>query len=83
MGCVYVKPGHTDLIDQMRNYNPADDTEHDDILDALAMAITSVNPAARELEGEYENLGYDEDEIELDRYTGRRTQALPMMRGCP
>jgi predicted phage terminase large subunit-like protein len=83
MGCVYVKPGHTDLIDQMRNYNPADDTEHDDILDALAMAVTSINPAARELEGEYENLGYDEDEIELDRYTGRRTQALPMMRGCP
>jgi predicted RNase H-like nuclease len=51
------------LIEQLQNYNPADDSEHDDILDALAMAITSINPAARELEAEYAVLD-DEQEYE-------------------
>lgn len=82
MGCVYVKASHNDLIEQMQNYNPTDDTEHDDILDALAMAVTSINPAARELEGEYEVLEFEED-MELDRYTGRRLGALPQTGGCP
>jgi predicted phage terminase large subunit-like protein len=63
MGCLYVKSSQTDLIEQLQNYNPADDSEHDDILDALAMAITSINPAARELEAEYAVLD-DEQEYE-------------------
>lgn len=70
MGCLFVKPAHQDLIDQMQNYNPADDTEHDDILDALAMAVTSINPAQRDLEGEFEVL---DDELDLLEYKG----------GCP
>lgn len=83
MGCLYVKPSHTDLIEQMQNYNPLDDSEHDDILDALAMAVTSVNPAQREIEGDYELIGVDEDE--LDRYTGRKQLNAPAVYtgGCP
>lgn len=82
-GCLYVKTAHTDLIDQMQNYNPADNSQHDDILDALAMAVTSVNPAQRTLDGEYEVLD-DIEDLEVDRYTG-----APLLRsersfgGCP
>ena len=56
MGCLYIKPNMTELVDQMSNYAPGRDADHDDILDALAMAITSNNPALRELEGEYTRL---------------------------
>lgn len=68
MGCLYVKPAHTELIEQLQNYNPTDDTDHDDILDALSMAVTSINPAARELEGEYTLL--DEEEYPALDFAG-------------
>lgn len=83
MGCLHVKAAHTDLIEQLQNYNPADDTEHDDILDALAMAITSVNPAQRELEGEFEVIDMDYEEPELDRYSGKRLTNNKVTGGCP
>lgn len=56
MGCLYVKASMTDLIDQMDTYNPLDKSQHDDLLDALAMADTSMNPALREIEGDYEEI---------------------------
>lgn len=63
MGCLYVKPAHEALITQMQNYNPADDSEHDDILDALAMAITSVNPAQRDIEGDFTLIDEDDEPL--------------------
>lgn len=72
MGCIHVKPSMTDLIQQMQNYNPLDDSEHDDILDALAMAVVSVNPAQRgAIDGEYVEL--DDQDDALIAYVG----------GCP
>jgi len=65
MGCLYLKPSMHELINQMDTYAPDDKSMHDDLLDALAMAYTSINPAAREIEGEYsvyedeEELGYE------------------------
>lgn len=82
MGCLFIKPSHTALVEQMSSYSPNDDSQHDDILDALAMAITSINPAQRtDLEGEYEVLD-DEEDFEVDRYTGRRV-AAQTSGGCP
>ena len=70
MGCLFIKPSMSDLITQMENYSPTDDTEHDDILDALAMAVTSISPAARgELEGDFEEI-QDEDDYRLLEYRG-------------
>lgn len=63
-GCLYIKASQHELIDQMNSYNPNDKSQHDDILDALAMAITSINPAARAIEGEYELLEEDEGQYE-------------------
>jgi predicted phage terminase large subunit-like protein len=83
MGCIFCKAAHSDLIEQMQNFNPMDDSEHDDILDALAMAVTSVNPAMREIEGEFDVLPGDEDDYEVDRYTGRRLPAEPTFGACP
>ena len=68
MGCLYVKPAHDDLIRQMQNYTPLDDSEHDDILDALAMAITSINPALRDVEGEFTMI--DDEELQAIDYVG-------------
>jgi len=72
MGCLYIKPSMHDLIAQMETYNPDDSSQHDDILDALAMAITSINPAAREFEGDYSIL-----EEEESSYTPLRVGACP------
>jgi predicted phage terminase large subunit-like protein len=64
MGCLYIKASQHELIAQMDQYNPKDSAQHDDILDALAMAITSINPAVRaELDGDY-SLIDDEDQYE-------------------
>lgn len=63
MGCLYIKASMHELIDQMTSYNPDDSSQHDDILDALAMAVTSINPAAREVEGDYTVLD-DEEQYE-------------------
>ncbi len=64
MGCLYIKQSMHDLISQMDTYNPDDKSTHDDILDALAMAITSINPAAREFEGNYSVLEEEENSYE-------------------
>ncbi len=71
MGCLYIKPSMHDLIAQMETYNPDDSSQHDDILDALAMAITSINPAAREFEGDYTIMEEEEG------YTPLRVGACP------
>lgn len=63
MGLLHIKPSMHELVEQMDHYSPDDKAQHDDILDALAMAITSVNPAARELEGDYVTL---DDELEYE-----------------
>ena len=70
-GCLYVKPAHDDLIDQMEQYNPEDSSQHDDILDALAMAVTSVNPALRD------------DAIDGEFYEDEDQPALEYKGGCP
>lgn len=64
MGCLYIKSTMTDLVDQMNSYNPDDKGQHDDILDALAMAVTSINPAAREFDGDYSVIEEDEKDYE-------------------
>lgn len=82
MGCLHIRAAHSDLIRQLENYNPADDSEHDDILDALAMAITAMNPALLgEIDGEYEEI--DDDDWEVDRYTGQRIRTPQVIGGCP
>jgi hypothetical protein len=69
-GHLYVHPSMTGLIDQMRDYNPSRSDQHDDMLDALAMAITAENPALRQtmIEGEYEVV--DEDNTKLLTFGG-------------
>lgn len=51
-GGLYVRPDQTELIDQFSNYP---NVNHDDILDALSIALTAMNPHAEgvTLEGEY------------------------------
>lgn len=56
-GHLWVHPSMTALIEQMDDYDPQVKDQPDDILDAMAMAITSVNPALRAgvaIDGEYE-----------------------------
>lgn len=72
MGCLYIKPTMHDLVDQMNAYNPEDAGQHDDILDALAMAVTSINPAAREFDGDYSII--EEEEVD---YKPMRIGACP------
>lgn len=82
-GHLFVRPGMHDLIDQMGNYNPLDDTDHDDILDALAMAVTAINPAlSQAVDAEYEEV-LDADDYEVDRYNGRRLPAKSISGSCP
>jgi hypothetical protein len=65
MGMLLARPTHEKLIHQFDRYNPVLDREHDDVLDALAMAVTAVNPALRSaIEGEFTVLSEEED----DRY---------------
>lgn len=66
-GRLYVHPSQTELIAQFSAYP---NTNHDDLLDALAIAITSVNPA---FEGEV---------VEGD-FTVEETKPLVGWRNCP
>lgn len=55
-GHLHIHASMTKLVTQMDEYDPNDASLHDDILDALSMAVMSVNPAMREaltVEGEY------------------------------
>lgn len=70
-GKLHVHASMTKLIDQMNDYDPQDESLHDDILDALSMAVMSVNPALRQgltVEGEYAVL--DESEFEPIAFGG-------------
>lgn len=42
-GYLHIHSTMTSLIDQMRDYEPTDREQHDDILDALAMAVDGLN----------------------------------------
>jgi predicted phage terminase large subunit-like protein len=53
LGLVWARPQMDKLIQQLDRYNPEVDREHDDVIDAIAMAITSANPALRDVEAEY------------------------------
>ncbi len=62
-GHLYVHSSMTKLIMQMDEYDPNDDSFHDDILDAVSMAIVSMNPALRSaltIEGEFTEVIDDE-----------------------
>lgn len=60
-GHIYVHASHTELISQMDDYDPQVKDQKDDILDMVSMAITSVSPGARTIDGEY----YEMDERDV------------------
>lgn len=71
-GHLWVHKSMTKLISQLDDYDPLDTSQHDDLLDALAMAIMSVNPYMRDagvIEGEFEVL-LDESEYKQLSFGG-------------
>jgi hypothetical protein len=71
-GHLYIHPSMTKLITQMDEYDPLDDSLHDDILDALAIGITELTPHLRSavtVDGEFE-LVDDESEYERIAFGG-------------
>lgn len=73
-GNLYIHPSMTDLVQQMDEYDPNDDGVHDDILDALSMAIRTAGPVLKTpytLEGEARV--FDESDY----------PALETLGGCP
>jgi hypothetical protein len=70
-GHIYVHKAHTTFITQMDDYDPQVRDQRDDMLDAFAMAITSVNVAARTIDGE----SYVVDESAY--------KPLALIGGCP
>jgi phage terminase large subunit-like protein len=71
-GALYVHKSHVDFIQQFVDYP---DVRHDDVLDAVSMAIVLAGSAADEnvLEGEFERIEDDE----------RSIPDLPEWRACP
>lgn len=71
-GCLYVHRSQIDFIQQFTDYP---DVRHEDILDAVSMAIVLAGASADEnvIEGEYERLEEDE----------RNIPDLPEWRACP
>lgn len=65
MGLIHVRPSFTKLIDQLQNYDPLDKTQHDDVVDALSIAVTSTITQGYVIEGEYTSQYDDEEEFEL------------------
>ena len=64
-GHLYIHASHTKLLQQLDDYDPVDKSLYVDLLDALAMGITSVNPALRSqvtIDGDFEVLD-DESEF--------------------
>lgn len=70
-GHLYVHASMTKFLAQLDEYDPDDPNQHDDILDALSMAIMSVNPALRDgltIEGDFSRM--DESEYERVEFGG-------------
>lgn len=70
-GHLHIHASMTKLVTQMDEYDPADQSLHDDILDALAMAVTCMNPYLREgitIEGDYDVV--DESEYKMLKFGG-------------
>lgn len=66
---LHIHASMTKLVSQMDDYDPLDDSQHDDILDALAIGITELTPHLRNsvtIDGEYE---VAEDETEFPALT--------------
>jgi hypothetical protein len=58
---LHIRPSMSELINQMDDYDPEVKDQPDDLLDAIAMGITSLNPALRAqtgntLEGEWSKM---------------------------
>lgn len=70
-GHFYVHKTHTKFISQLDDYDPQVKDQEDDLLDMVSMAITSVNPGARTIDGEF----YVVDEEEYED--------LEIIGGCP
>lgn len=51
-GHLYVHKSHSSFVTQMDDYDPQVEDIKDDILDMVSMAVTSVNPAGRTIDGE-------------------------------
>jgi len=69
---LYIHASMTKFVTQMEEYDPLDDSQHDDILDALSMAITSINPALRDSatdDGDYDST-LDESEYKQIAFGG-------------
>lgn len=70
-GHLYVHPNMTKFITQMDEYDPLDEHQHDDLLDALAIGVTALNPhlrAAVTVEGDYDVI--DESEYKMLEFGG-------------
>jgi len=71
-GHLHIHPSMSKLVTQMDEYDPLDDSQHDDILDALAIGITELSPhlrAAVTVDGDFE-LVDDESEYKTLRIGG-------------
>ncbi len=62
-GHLHVHPSMTKLIQQLQDFDPLVE-QHDDVIDALAMGVTALNPALRVL-AQNEDF-YNEDDNEYD-----------------
>lgn len=71
-GRIFLRRSQIELIEQLTNYNP-NATQHDDYIDALAIAVEAhgPTPVTMDLDGEY-------TEIDESEY-----KALPQMSRCP
>jgi len=72
-GHLHIHSSMTKFISQMDDYDPEDRSIHDDLLDALAMAITSVNPYMRQsatIDGDFEEVLQDESEYKMLKFGG-------------
>ena len=65
-GNLYVHSSHTKLIQQFTDYRPNNDTAHDDVIDALSIAIASYR-GRDVLDADFERLP-EEDVPQADKY---------------
>lgn len=76
MGCLYIKPHMTELVEQLDRYDPDDSRALVDIIDCLALGVTAGNPALREISGDYEVLD-DDDDFDYQGNDQKRISACP------
>ena len=74
-GHLYIHPSMRTFIEQMDEWDPSDDMVHDDILDALSMAIRTAGPMLKTpyvIDGHIKEVGDEKDYKQLE-----------LLGGCP